>query len=354
MADLRETIESYVKRVKEFAQHVEGNEQATKQSLIAPFFTMLGYDLTDPRECLPEYKADFGHGRSAKPVDWAFKHNGAFAFFVEAKASGRRLAGFDEQLADYFSKDTSVKLGILTNGAQWRFFTDVVNANVMDREPFAKWDILADEALPLDVLTLLQKSQFNPELIRAYAQRQRAQSLLVSQLNTLLEPSEAFTRLAVENIETRKMTQGVVAEWKPIVANAINEWARQRTLSAVLAPPAPVQSDGNGQAVTTPEELAAFETVRSLLGSDRRVAYEDSVAYFKLHVADKRTWVFARLMLNKKSLSISVPLSLDQTTPVCRGLSAAFSYGWTTIKLDSLSQIGELGDLFRLAYDSVK
>ena len=68
MASLRDQIESYVKRVKDLAEHVRGNEQATKQSLIGPFFTMLGYDLTDPRECVPEYKADFGKERSAKPI----------------------------------------------------------------------------------------------------------------------------------------------------------------------------------------------------------------------------------------------------------------------------------------------
>ena len=70
MSELRELVETYVKRVKELTEHVKGNEQATKQSLIGPFFTMLGYDLTDPRECMPEYKADFGKERSSKPIDW--------------------------------------------------------------------------------------------------------------------------------------------------------------------------------------------------------------------------------------------------------------------------------------------
>ena len=45
-------------------------------SLILPLFTILGYDYTDPRECIPEFKADFGKGRSVKPADWAFYQNG--------------------------------------------------------------------------------------------------------------------------------------------------------------------------------------------------------------------------------------------------------------------------------------
>ncbi len=359
MTMTRDAIDGYIKRVKELAEHVSGNEQATKQSLIGPFFTMLGYDLTDPRECLPEYKADFGKDRSSKPIDWGFKHNGAFAFFVEAKAVGKKLASYDEQLADYFAKDPNVKLGVLTNGTQWRFFTDVVNPNVMDKEPFATWDIVADEPAPLDVLTLLQKSKFNAELIRAYAQRQRAQNLLLSELTRLLEPSSEFTKLAVANLETRNLTAAVVDSWKPIVANAVNEWARQRTLSGVLA--VPVSSGPSAAADetatkvhTSPAELEAFEAIKRLLGPDRPVAYEDSQAYFKIHLAEKRTWVCARLQLDRKVPLVWVPLSPEQVTPMARGLPVNSSQGWTSLALDSAARVADLKDVLLAAYATTR
>lgn len=359
--NLREAIEGYVKRVKELAEHVRGNEQATRQSLIGPFFTLLGYDLTDPRECVPEYKADFGKDRSTKPIDWGFKVNGSFAFFVEAKEVGRKLAGFDEQLADYFAKDPNVKLGILTNGAQWRFFTDVVNEHVMDREPFAKWDILADEAPPYDVFTLIQKAQFNPELIRTYAQRQRAQNLLVQELTRLLEPSPEFTKLAIANIETRNLTQAVVENWKPIVANAIQEWARQRTLTAVLtSPPLSTREStpdaSQGKIETTKEELDSFETIKRLLGAERPVAYEDAVAYFKIHLAEKRTWVCARLQMDRKNPSVWVPLPPDDTKRLVPGreVHSRDGGGWSQVVLESAAQVGELGELYRAAYAAVR
>jgi predicted type IV restriction endonuclease len=60
---MREALQAYVKRVGKLAEHVRGNEQATKQSLVGPLFTILGYDLTDPRECIPEYRVDFGPNR---------------------------------------------------------------------------------------------------------------------------------------------------------------------------------------------------------------------------------------------------------------------------------------------------
>ncbi|WP_437302070.1 type I restriction endonuclease [Sorangium sp. So ce388] len=223
------------------AEHVKGNEQATKQSLIGPLFTLLGYDLTDPRQWLPEYRVDFGKDRSVKPIDWAFLQNGRPIFFVEAKEAGRKLAGFDEQLADYFAKAPEAKLGILTNGIQWRFFTDVVNENVMDKEPF---------------------------------------------------------KLAVARIETRNLTAAVVESWKPIVANAISEWAKQRALASVLdaqarisAPPEEPQAP---KVETTQEELNAFATAQRLLGPERPIAYEDTVSYLKIHLLERRTAVFWR------------------------------------------------------------
>jgi hypothetical protein len=358
---MREAMQQYVKRVQELAEHVRGNEQATKQSLVGPLFTMLGYDLTDPRECIPEYRVDFGPNRSIKPIDWAFLQSGHPIFFVEAKEVGKKLANYDEQLADYFAKAPEARLGILTNGVQWRFFTDVVNPNIMDKEPFVKWDVLADEQPPFDFLTLLQKSQFNTPLIRTFAERKRAQNLLVAELNRLLEPASEFVRLAIANIETRRLNDKVIEDWKPVLANAISEWARQRTLTAVLDNPtrtdskSSAESTGGGKIETTQEELAAYEVIRRLLGPQRPVAYEDTMSYFKIHLAERYTWVMCRLYLGRKRPSVWVPLPLDQVQSLASGLMLNTPQaGWTCITLPATGEIERLGDVLCAAWDSQK
>jgi hypothetical protein len=242
---MKEQLEQYVKQVKEWHEDCRGNEQATKASLITPLFVILGYNIHDPRECKPEYRTDFGKGeKAATPVDWAFLINGGFAFFVEAKEVGAKLTKYAEQLGMYFAKEPAVKLGILTNGTQWRFFTDLVHENVMDTEPFFTWDVLKDDpSLPVDLLTILQKSQFKAQLIKTFAERKHHQNLLVGELNRLLEPSPEFIKLAVQNIETRTLTEKRVEEWKPILANAIQEWAKQRALTMALQRPGFPQSE---------------------------------------------------------------------------------------------------------------
>jgi hypothetical protein len=355
---MSEPITNYVKRVKELAEHVRGNEQATKQSLIGPLFTILGYDLTDPRECVPEYKADFGKDRSVKPIDWAFFQGGRPIFFVEAKEVGRKLTGYDEQLGDYFAKAPEAKLGILTNGVQWRFFTDIEHANVMDKDPFVRWDVMSDEEPPFDFLTLLQKSQYNPQLIRTFAERKHAQNLLVAELNRLLEPSVEFVKLAITNIETRMLTKNVLDFWKPVVGNALEEWVKQRMLSMVLNRPS--LNDAGSAAGTTPaskiettkEELEGFATIQQLLGPERPVAYEDTVSYFKIHLPERYTWVICRLYFDRKRPCVWLPLSMEQAQQLVPSLTVTIPHlGWSCVNLGAYADLPLLGDLVRMAWD---
>ena len=354
---MSDAIIAYVKRVKDLADHVKGNEQATKQSLIGPLFSILGYDLTDPRECVPEYKADFGRDRSSKPVDWAFMENGRPIFFVEAKDAGKRLVGYDEQLSDYFNKVPEARLGILTNGLQWRFFTDLVHLNHMDKEPFVKWDIINDEIPPFDFLTLLHKSQYNPQLIRTFAERKRAQNLLVSELTRLLEPSSEFVRLAITNLETRRLSDSVIDSWKPVLANAIEEWAKQRMLTLVLSNPPQTEltaagSSSGGKIETTKEELEGFETIQRLLGTNRPVAFEDTVSYFKIHLPERRTWVMCRLYFDRKRPSIWVPLPVEQAQEYAASLQiSTLQLGWSCLNLNSYSDLELLSPLLQAAWD---
>ena len=351
----------------ETAEHVRGNEQATRSSLIGPLFTLLGYDLTDPRQCIPEYKVDFGRERSVKPIDWAFLQGGNPLFFVEAKEAGRKLAGFDEQLADYFAKAPEAKLGILTNGVQWRFFTDLANTHVMDKEPFVKWDVLSDEQPPIEFLTILQKSEYNQGLLRTFAQRTLHQNLLIGELTRLLEPSPEFTKLAIANIETRNLVSSVVDSWKPVVANAISEWAKQRVLSSVIAsqnkpvsaqdaaPPSSPVDKNSPKVNTTKEELDAFATIQRLLGPERTVAYEDTNSYFKIYVKDRPTWVMCRLQLDRRRPNVWIALLQEKLGE----LPASFvvtspGVGWSCVTIDSLADLEALAPALRSAWDSVK
>jgi predicted type IV restriction endonuclease len=84
---MREALQAYVKRIGALTEHVHGNEQATKQSLVGPLFTSHSNDLNDPPVGIPEYRVDFGSDRSIKPIDGAFLQNG-HSISGEAKEGG--------------------------------------------------------------------------------------------------------------------------------------------------------------------------------------------------------------------------------------------------------------------------
>ncbi len=61
-------------------------EEATKTSLIMPFFQLLGYDVFNPIEFIPEFNADVGIKKGEK-VDYAIMLDEKPVILVEAKSS---------------------------------------------------------------------------------------------------------------------------------------------------------------------------------------------------------------------------------------------------------------------------
>ena len=54
----------FIDQIKQFSKRVAGmvdtitTEEATKMSIIIPFFSLLGYDVFNPNEFLPEFTAE--------------------------------------------------------------------------------------------------------------------------------------------------------------------------------------------------------------------------------------------------------------------------------------------------------
>lgn len=128
---------SYVQKYR----NILCNEEHTKIGFIIPFFKVLGYDMHLPDEVIAEYSCDFGTKKGEK-VDFAIMKGSKPYILVEAKHCSKALnEKFASQLSRYFNQ-TDVKLGILTNGVEYWFYSDFDKVNVMDSEPFYRFDIL--------------------------------------------------------------------------------------------------------------------------------------------------------------------------------------------------------------------
>ena len=99
----------FVNRMRELANRAEKQlphcetEEATKNALILPFISALGYDIFNPTEVLPEFTADVGIKKGEK-VDYAILKEKAPLIIFECKRAGTDLSQVHaSQLYRYFA-----------------------------------------------------------------------------------------------------------------------------------------------------------------------------------------------------------------------------------------------------------
>ena len=139
-------------------------EEATKLSLVVPFiYRVLGYNVSDPTEVVPELSADFGQAMATK-VDYGIYMDNEPVMLFECKWCGQDLQKKDEdQLRKYFAASKSSRLGVVTNGIKYLFFTDLDDANVMDERPFLEFNLLDIKDPLVSELKKFTKANFHPD-----------------------------------------------------------------------------------------------------------------------------------------------------------------------------------------------
>ena len=194
----------FIDQLKQFSKRVDSlkgsisTEEATKTAVIMPFFAMLGYDVFNPQEFVPEFTADVGIKKGEK-VDYAIIQDGEPVILIECKSISENLNKHDSQLFRYFGT-TSAKFAILTNGMEYRFYTDLDNPNKMDESPFLTVNILDIRDNQVPELKKFCKSVFDIDSIFSTASElkyvQAFKRVFAEQLD---EPSDDFTRLFLQD-----------------------------------------------------------------------------------------------------------------------------------------------------------
>ena len=139
-------------------------EEATKTAFVLPFIMALGYDVFDPCEVRPEHTCDVGTKKGEK-IDYAISHNREKPILlIECKHWTENLDIHTNQLFRYFVA-SDVRFAILTNGIQYRFFSDSEKANIMDANPFFEVDITNINEYQIEQLRKFHKSYFNESQI---------------------------------------------------------------------------------------------------------------------------------------------------------------------------------------------
>jgi hypothetical protein len=152
--DLIDQLRAIAARASSQLAHI-ATEEATKNALIMPFINALGYT-----EVVPEFTADVGLKKGEK-VDYAIMIEGKPLILFECKQVGASLStNHASQLFRYFTV-TDARIGVLTSGFEYRFFSDLEAPNKMDSRPFLEVDIREVNEHTVQELKKLGKAAFN-------------------------------------------------------------------------------------------------------------------------------------------------------------------------------------------------
>ena len=115
--DIKDQIKQLADRVNNLKTQIQ-TEEATKNAFIMPFIQILGYDVFNPLEVVPEYITDIGTKKGEK-IDYAIFRDGSPTIIIECKNWSENLNLHDGQLLRYFHV-SKANFGILTNGVVYR------------------------------------------------------------------------------------------------------------------------------------------------------------------------------------------------------------------------------------------
>ena len=328
--EIKENLENLSKKVLDLKEKIQ-TEEATKNAFIMPFIQLLGYDIFNPLEVIPEFVADIS-GKKGEKVDYCIQKDDEPIIIIECKHWKENLDLHNTQLVRYFTF-TKAKFGILTNGIVYRFYTDIDEPNKMDEKPFLEFDLENIKENAIVELSRFQKKSFDLEKIFDAAGEMKYFTAIKSVFqDELLNPSDEFVKLLASKVYTGRFTEKVVTQFNRIVKKAlnhkINETINERLKSALTKEEEKqteiienpnndnlepyeiiVFKDEERGVFTTQEELNGYEIIVDILNESfekERIAYRDTKSYFGVLLDDNNRQPICRLRFNTQQKYLSI------------------------------------------------
>lgn len=311
-------------------------EEATKNAFVMPMISALGYDVFNPFEVVPELDCDLVKKKGDK-IDYAIKKDDETILLIECKHCGQNLNLHDTQLQKYFVA-SNARFGVLTNGLEYRFYTDLEKPNIMDSKPFLVINMLDLSEGDIEQLKKFHKSYYDVDNILSTAQELKYTMELRKLISNEFEnPSSDFVKYFAKPVYTGAVSQRVLELFTPLVKKAIadlindtiserlglamstkdmqqvnkaseessSETATTASPESKTLPEGVVFIDEEKGIITTQEEIDSYLIVKAILCSIvdvSRIVYRDAQRYFSILLDDNNRKPICRMYLNAKSI----------------------------------------------------
>ena len=314
--ELKTKLEQLHQRVDNLKEQIQ-TEEATKNAFIMPFIQILGYDIFNPIEVIPEFVCDIGTKKGEK-VDYMIMKDGEPILVIECKHWKENADAYNSQLHRYYHV-SKARFGILTNGIVYNFYTDLEKPNIMDEKPFLtiNLDDLKDSSIK--VLEKFTKTSYDLESILDSAESLKYIKAIRKEFEAEIDnPSDEFIKLLVNRFFDRPLTANrlsIFREYtKRALTSSINESINSRLKSALSINENihdtktkenevldSIDENSESKVVTTEDEIEGFQIVKAILReviSADRIAPRDTQSYFGVLLDDNNRKPLCRLHLN--------------------------------------------------------
>lgn len=331
-------MDEFVSRINRHIEHVKNvgfhctTEETTKQALILPLLDILGFSPYDPTKVRAEYAADFPGVKANERVDYALFCQGLPVMFIEAKAFNEKLTNHAPQLSRYFNSTPDITVAAITNGKEWRFFTDLKNKNVMDSDPFLTINLESKDVSDFGQLYRFRHDQFQAEALRILAEESVYLAAFKQAISKSLKEVDAdFVRYVATRAEIkRQFNAKFIESITPIVRQAVERAVSEMVITglsvvtskadipndepmavAALSLDAPITDPTNPRIITTIVERKLFEVVTEIVG-ESDVQAKDTESYFNILYQGKNNRWLLRYFGDKAKPSVQFPFLITE------------------------------------------
>ncbi|MFT0505277.1 type I restriction endonuclease [Bacteroides thetaiotaomicron] len=339
--DFKDQILQLSDRIKKQKDSIS-TEEATKNAFIMPLIASLGYDVFNPFEVVPEMDCDLIKKKGEK-IDYAIMKDENPILLIECKHCKQDLNLHDTQLQKYFVASKS-RFGVLTNGIEYRFYTDLEKVNIMDERPFLVVNMLDLSDADIEQLKKFHKSYYNENNVLSTANELKYTTEIKEIFNKEIQsPTSDFVRFFAKQIYTTgQITQKVVEMFTPLVKKSmsmvINDIITERLNTAMKndeqvedttnissnlpnspkentenkLPEGIVYMDKEAGIITTQEEMDAYNIVRSILRRSvdaSRITYKDYKTYFVISLDNSQWYWICRISIGARKKQIGIPVN---------------------------------------------
>ena len=319
--DFIDQIKELSIQISEQLEYVK-NEEATKTALVMPFIRTLGYDNYNLKEVMPEYTCD-APGKNGEKVDYAIMKGEKPFMLVECKFAHNNLQDkYADQLHRYFNSIPDLKVGVLTNGVIYKFYTDLERVNIMDKTPFLEIDMRnVENNLVKELKRFRKDSPFDEDEMREAAEElDRSNKIKKIWEGALDYPSDEFVIFFARQISSDKtIAKDVIDKVRNSIKKILKEFVDKNATNV----PKPIIEipDGEGSGgktppkpdpigiVTTEEEMRGFNIVREILQEiidPDRIKYKDWKTYCNVLLDNNSTKQICRFYFNKNKKYIGL------------------------------------------------